>query len=251
MSTRLRHVVLVGQHLDAEAKVLSEVLGIEEAFREPPGLGLDMENIVMPIGSSFIEICVGTKPGAPARRYMQTAGPGGYMVLLQFPDFEAARAQAQAHGARLVWEFDSGGHRECHLHPRDVGGAIVGIEWSRDWTEWRWAGTSWRSHVRPDSVTGLAGVTISTADPAALSQRWADLFGLQLDRQGDGSIEAKLGDQSIRFSYWPRPDSRLTGIDLRAVDAHGVRRRAAAAGCPVHDGDVLLAGVRFRLLEAG
>lgn len=249
MDTRVRHVVLVGRDLDAEAGLLGRVLGIEEAFREPPGLGLDMRNIVMPVGEDFLEVCVGAHGNAPARRYVQAAGPGGYMVLLQVADFEAARDRARAQGVRLVWEYECDGHRECHLHPADVGGAIVGIEWSRVRADWRWAGTDWRSHVRTDSVTGLAAVTLSSSDPAALAARWAAILGLAPVAMPDGSRQASLGGQLIRFAHWPQARSRLTGIDLLAADAAGVRRRAAAAGCQVLDGRVLAGGVSFGLVE--
>jgi hypothetical protein len=247
---RLRHVVLVGDDLEPEARLLATVLGIEEVFREPEGLGLDMRNVVMPVGSSFLEICVGSKPDAPASRYVRANGAGGYMVLLQYPEFEPARDRARSHGARPVWEFDSEEQRECHLHPKDVAGAIVGIEWSRTWDDWRWAGPDWRSGVRTDSVTELAGVTISAADPAALSQRWSDVLGLGSVTRAGRALEAVLGDKVIRFAPWDQPGSRLTGVDLRAADADGVRRRAHDAGCPVKDGAVQLAGVKFRLLDA-
>jgi Glyoxalase-like domain len=249
MQMRLRHVVLVGRDLEPESRQLADVLGIEEAFREPPGLGLDMANIVMPIGTSFIEICVGTHAEAPARRYLERAGPGGYMVLLQFPGFEPARERARSRGARFVWEYDCDVQRECHLHPADVGGTMVGVEWSKNWEDWRWAGPQWRSHVRTDSVTGLAAATISAADPGAVSERWAELFGIEPVTQPDGSLEAAVGDQLIRFSQWQQQGSRLTGIDLRAADAAGIRRRAGAAGCEVDDGKVVVAGIEVRLLE--
>jgi Glyoxalase-like domain len=245
---RLRHIVLVGRDLEPESCLLARVLGIAEAFREPPGLGLEMENVVMPIGTSFIEICVGTHQNAPARRYLESAGPGGYMVLLQFPDFEAARERARSHGARLVWEYESDVQRECHLHPMDVGGAIVGVEWSKVWDDWRWAGAQWRSHVRKDSVTGLAGATISASDPVAVAKRWAELFGLMPEMRPDGSVEATLGEQVIRFSRWEKSGARLTGVDLRAADPGGIVRRARAAGCELHGGKPVVAGVEFSLL---
>ena len=61
-----------------------------------------------------------------------------------------------------------------HLHPRDVGGALVSIDQPVPSGAWRWGGP-WTAHAETGTVTGIAGLDIAADDPAAMRARWADL----------------------------------------------------------------------------
>jgi hypothetical protein len=246
---RVRHIVLVVDDIDSTSRELGSVLDIEEVFREPPGLDLEMVNAVLALPNGFLEVCAGTNADAPPSRYLAKAGsPGGYMVLLQFPDFEVARKRAEDAGARVVFEYDTEDHRECHLHPADTGAAIVGIEWSRRWEDWRWAGTEWQGRDHRGAVSSLAGIRISAADPAAIARRWQQLFGIGFGVEADRYV-ADLAEPGIVIEPWDRPSSRVTGIDLRVTDAAAILGRARALGLPVGQSSVQMLGVDFSLIE--
>ncbi len=67
--------------------------------------------------------------------------------------------------------------RGRHLHPGDIGGAIVSLDETHPSGSWYWAGPDWMAHTDNDVVTSIAGYTIAVDDPEAVTARWAQ-FGL-------------------------------------------------------------------------
>jgi len=50
-------------------------------------------------------------------------------------------------GVRVVWTADLPDIAATHLHPGDVPGAIVSLDWAVPEQSWRWAGPSWTGRV--------------------------------------------------------------------------------------------------------
>ena len=99
----------------------------------------------MPIGNQLLEVVSPKEENTSAGRLLdRQGGDGGYMVILQTDDLAGARARAEAGGARVVWELALDDIATVHLHPRDVGGAIVSLDESKNPDDWRWAGPGWR-----------------------------------------------------------------------------------------------------------
>ncbi|MFV0306492.1 MAG: hypothetical protein ACK5OX_01970 [Desertimonas sp.] len=111
-----------------------------------------------------------------------------------------------------------------HLHPRDLGGAILSIDGTDQWGEWPWAGPEWRDHVRTDVVTDLLAVEIQAEQPATMAERWAAVLGVPAANvDGDPTIE--LDEGAIRFVR--ADDGRgegVRGIDLAAAPGTPERR---------------------------
>ena len=81
-----------------------------------------------------------------------------------------------------------------HLHPKDVGGAILSIDETADWLDWPWAGSMWRDHVRTEVVSDLVAVEIQADDPATMAGRWAAVLGV-----GRSGSVVLLNEGEIRF----------------------------------------------------
>lgn len=81
-----------------------------------------------------------------------------------------------------------------HLHPKDVGGAILSIDETVDWLDWPWAGSMWRDHVRTHVVSDLVAVEIQAHDPAVMAERWAAVLGV-----GRSGPVVLLNEGEIRF----------------------------------------------------
>ena len=79
-------------------------------------------------GDQFIELISPLKDGTAAGRHLGRRGEGGYMLILQTDDFDRDRARIRALGVRTVWEKELPDIRAMHLHPKDIGGAIVSID---------------------------------------------------------------------------------------------------------------------------
>lgn len=96
------------------------------------------------------------------------------MAIYEVDDLAARDAQLSERGVRVVWRVDLPDIASRHLHPRDVGGALVSIDQPVPAGAWRWGGP-WTAHGETDTVTAIAGLDIAAADPAAMRARWADL----------------------------------------------------------------------------
>src|SRR5207302_1544425 len=74
------------------------------------------------------------------RRIDKRRGDGGYMVILQTANLRADRARLAALGVRIVWQVELDDIATAHLHPRDLGGAIVSLDQPVPPESWRWGG---------------------------------------------------------------------------------------------------------------
>ena len=250
---RLRQIALVGQDLDAAEADIRAILGLDYAY-DDPGVGkFGLKNAVFPIGETFLEVVSPKQAGTTAGRLLEKrGGDGGYMVILQVRDIAEARAGIAAAGARVVEQADLQGGTVAmsHVHPKDVGGAILSLDYMHPWTRWEWGGPVWREHVRTDVSTGIVGAELQGSDPAAMARRWGEVLGRAPDRIGD-AWRIELDGGEIRFV--PATDGRGEGLgrfDVAVRDPDAVRAVAKARGKLGEDGDIVLSGTRVRLVQA-
>ena len=117
-----------------------------------------MHNALLTIGDQFLEVVSPTTAGTTAGRLLdKRGGDGGYMAIFEVDDLDRRVAALDDAGVRVVWRVDLPDIRARHLHPRDVGGAIVSIDQPVPNGSWRWAGP-WRPHAETSVVTAIAGV---------------------------------------------------------------------------------------------
>ncbi len=101
----------------------------------------------MPVGDTFLEVVSPKQEGTTAGRFLERqGGDAGYMVILQTDEsMDDFRRRMQRLGVRVVWTADHDDIRGTHLHPKDVGGAILSVDWASPAESWRWAGPEWRA----------------------------------------------------------------------------------------------------------
>ena len=249
---RLRQIALVGQDLAACEADIRAILGLDYAY-DDPGVGkFGLKNAVFPIGETFLEVVSPKQAGTTAGRLIEKrGGDGGYMVILQVEDIKAARAGIAAAGARVVEEADLQGGTVAmtHVHPRDVGGAILSLDYMYPWDRWEWGGKVWREHVRTDVSTGIVGAELQADDPAAMAKRWAEVLRLEATQEG-GAWRIALDGSEIRFALIA--DGRGEGLgafDVAVRDPAAVKAAAKARGA-LSGENVVLAGTRVRLVQA-
>jgi hypothetical protein len=241
----IRQIALVARDLEPTVEALCEALDVEVCFHDPGVSAFGLHNALMNLGDDFLEVVSPTEEGTTAGRLLDrrrdagahAAGDGGYMVILQTSDLEADRTRMKDLGVRVVWEVAFDDMATLHLHPRDVGAAIVSLDWADPPESWRWAGPSWQTQRRGDRVRGIAGATLSAKDPAAMAARWADVVGGEAKQQEDGAWTIGL-DRGQRLRFVPAEGAdgeALVGLDLAAQDGAGAR-------------ELDLCGVRIRLL---
>jgi glyoxalase-like protein len=249
---RLRQIALVAKDLQKVVDDLCAVLGIEVCFHDPGVEEFGLHNALMPIGTSFLEVVSPLREGTTAGRLLERRrGDGGYMVIVQTDDLAGARKRVEELGVRIVWQVELPDAATIHLHPRDVGAAIVSFDQMKPPDSWRWAGPEWREHVHTDVTRRLVGAELQSADPAALAKRWSQVFGRPERACPDGSHELALDVGRLRFV--PDRDGRgegVSGIDVEVMDPTEVLHRARARGLSATADSVELCGTRVRLVRA-
>ena len=269
---RLRQIALAATDLAAVVEELTSVLGIEVGFRDP-GVGVfGLENAVMPVGETFLEVVSPVRDDAPASRWIaRRGGDAGYMVILQCDDLAAQDrevARAEGAGALKVWEGEHEGGRTAHFHPRVQGGrlgsrptrsepqaseerapaglgAILSFDAMPAWDEWVWAGPTWRDHVRTATTTAITGAELASGDPEKLAARWGEIVGVApvFDAEGRPALALPRGGRLV-FVPGDAGDA-LVGVELALADPQGFAARARERGVLGADGAATIAGVRF------
>lgn len=226
---RLRQVAFVATDLTSTESELSDALGLDLCFRDP-GVGeFGLHNALFSIGDRFLEIVSPTQPGTTAGRLLERRnGDGGYMVILQTDDLEAFRRRLAEQNVRIVYEAVTEGIVGLHLHPRDLGSAILSIDRADDPAEWPWAGSQWRDHQRSDVVTDLVGVELQADDPQATANRWAGVLGREAKAIERG-FSVALDDAELRFVA--DSDGRGPGVSAIDVQAAQSERRGSTIDC--------------------
>jgi hypothetical protein len=243
---RLRQIALVGADLAACAKDIEAVLGVRNPY-DDPGVGTyGLRNAVWAVGNTFLEVVSPKQPGTTAGRLIEKrGGDGGYMVILQVRDLAAARKTAADAGARIVEQIDRDGVAATHYHPRDVGGAILSLDWMDPWERWEWGGPNWEANAVPGMA--IVGAELQAEDPAAMAGRWSEALGRPAERDG-GLWRIALEGSEVRFV--PLRNVRgegLVGLDVTLPNPSFARKKAQHRGLTDIAGEVVLCGTRVYL----
>lgn len=215
MPLRIRQIVLAARDLESAVKQAHDALGVDVIYRDPGVEKFGLVNALMPIGDQFLEIVSPTRADTAAGRHLERHGDSAYMLILQTDDLARERARLAQLGVRIVWESTHPDMRAVHLHPKDIGAAIVSLDEATPPSSWRWAGPQWRP---AQGASGkIVDATIATREPAALARRWAAVLGLEqppkrvddahrLEIDG-GTLRFVLGDAEriVQFGVQPSP----------------------------------------------
>lgn len=231
---RLRQVCLVAADLGREAARIERALGVAECYRDANVARYGLENVLFPVGSSFIEIVSPTRPGTTAGRFLERhGGRYGYMVILDCDDPERRQRRAEALGIRVANVIRHDAYLGVQLHPKDTGAAM--IEFNRTvggedpMGPYAPAGPDWQRAIRNDLTRSLRAVEIECPDPDALTSHW----GRILERRVTARTIA-LDTGEIRFIPSARKEAVFAGVELSAAKLSTIE----------------LCGVRFRLVDA-
>jgi hypothetical protein len=196
---RLRQVALVARDCGQVAGELGQTFGWAPPFHDP-GVGqFGLTNAVFAAGDTFVEVVAPVQPGTTAGRYLdRRGGDGGYMAIFQVPDLAEARQRVAELGVRVVWTADLPDIAGTHLHPRDVPGAIVSLDWAAPEQSWHWAGPAWTGQAPGHAPGGVTGLTIEVIDPAAAARRWAEVLGVAVAADGH-TVALEAAGQRLRF----------------------------------------------------
>ena len=220
---RIRQIVFVVGDLAGSSRRLAELFGLDSPFRDPGVAEFGIDNAVFAFGDQFVELVSPVRPGTAAGRHLERRGEGGYMVIVQTDDFDAARARLRALGVRTVWQKDLPDIRAMHLHPKDIGGAIVSIDAPVPASSWRWGGPSWRVQEGARGGQRVVGVTVEAAEPRAMAARWAEVLGRAAPVPHADAMRVALDDGAIDFVGARESGEGIAGFTLRVAEEAAVR----------------------------
>lgn len=247
---RLRQIALVAGELDPVVDLICGVLGIEVSFNDP-GVGkYGLINAVMPLGNTYLEVVAPSQPDTTAGRLLdRRGGDGGYMVIIQVDELESHMTRMESLGVRVVDAVDYEGVSGRHLHPKDVGAAILSLDKMDPPESWKWAGQGWEEKVHTDVVGEIVGVDLQSTDTEALAKKWSDVLDCPASKQ-DNQYVIQMDKGFVRVV--PDTDGRGDGvcglhIEVKGLDA--LTQRAADRGLTMQDNSVDMCGTTFHFVK--
>ena len=235
---RLRQVCLVAANLEREAARIGSLFDLEVCYRDPNVAKYGLENVLFPVGTTFLEIVSPTRAATTAGRFLERhGGRHGYMVILDCDDPERYRRRAEALGVRVANLIRHHAYFGVQLHPKDTGAAMLEFNSTVDGANplgpYAPAGPNWQRAIRTERVRSIAGIEIEAPDPDGISARWASILERPVQDAGEGRRRISLDAGTIDFVPSSGREEVFTTVNLEAA--------------PGVDGVFEACGVRFRL----
>jgi hypothetical protein len=253
MYLRLRQVCFVSRDLAAVRDELVEVLDLSPCASDPHAESFGLENVLIPVGTSFLEIVSPIQQGTTAGRYLaRRNGDGGYMAIFDSDEIDLWRRHIAAIGVREAAFLEYEGFNAVQMHPRDTGGPLLEINRTVGGSDlcgnYVPAGSSWRNHVRTARVAGILGVEIQANAPDELASRWASILMRNDPVPFEEEWHVTVDNAVLRFVR--DSDGRgegLSGIDVATNDPVAIRGAAQRRGLTIQGDSILVGGVRCYL----
>ena len=121
------HVGIAVPDLDAAVEEYQRLLGVEPSHRERVE-DQGVEEVLFPLGSSFVQLLGALGPDTPVGRSLARRGPGLHHIAYRVDDVAASLAHLHGEGAELIDEQPRPGSRDtliAFVHPRSMGGVLV------------------------------------------------------------------------------------------------------------------------------
>ena len=251
---RIRQIVFAAHDLAAGRGALASLLGLGTPFRDPGVAEFGIDNAVFAFGDQFIEVISPMQAGSACGRHLARHGDSGYMLILQTDDLARERERFTNLGVRSIWSAAFDDISAMHLHPKDVGGAIVSVDEARPAVSWRWGGPNVQQQAGARSGGRVCGIALRAREPLALAQRWAQVLGRPEPARHGPGWRVMLTDGFADFRPSTNGIDGVAGFTLEAPNPEVTLGRARAAGLQVAGPIVTLLGCELtieQLFSAG
>ena len=247
---RIRQLVLVAEDRDKVVNDLCNLFKIEVAFYDPGIIHFGLENAVIPVGDTFLEVVSPVQENTTAGRYLERRkGDGGYMVIVQTEDLAKEKERVESEGIQIVWNADRTEEeiraQGIHLHPRELG-TILSLDTMDPPSSWLWASTNWEEKVNTEVSNCLNGVHLQSKDPEAMMRKWEKALGREGTYENNQFV-IKLNESRVVFVE--DSDGRGEGIEsfeISVKDKEGVIKSSEDLGL-YFNGEVQIGGAKFLL----
>lgn len=249
---RLRQLCLVAGNLAEVENDLCAVFDVHPCHRDPEVAHFGLHNVLIPFGTSFVEVVAPLREGTAAGRYLdRRKGNGGYMVILDSETLTRWRTHVDAIDVRIAAALAIGGYEGMQLHPRDTGGTLLEVNTTLNGSDLHgpyWpAGPHWCDAVSDARVLGITGAVLQADDPAALARHWGRILQRTVEQAADHWY-LRVDNATLRFvAVQDDRGEGLAGIELAVRDIAAIRTAAEARGLAMDGASIFVGGVRFFL----
>lgn len=125
--TQIDHVGIAVEDLDSAVERYRRTLGVEPAHRERVE-SQGVEEVLLPVGTSFVQLLGALGPDTPVGRFLERRGPGVHHIGFRVDDVASAIDQLRGEGVRLIDDTPRAGSRGttiAFVHPKGMGGVLV------------------------------------------------------------------------------------------------------------------------------
>lgn len=252
---RIRQIALVAAELDPVVEDLCTVLGLEVCFHDPGVAQFGLKNALMAVGDTFLEVVCPVEESTTAGRFLERrGGDSGYMVIVQTEDLAEDRRRLEALGVRVVFDVALDDIATIHLHPRDVGGAILSLDQPEPAWSWRWAGPDWEKKMRSDRSRRIVGATLEAEDPETLAGRWSEVLARPLRWDGDTTRTLAFDEGGLAFETSAAGrGAGVSAVRIEVADDEAAKscRASAEERGLFRKGQIIIGGTRFELVRSG
>ena len=247
---RLRQLVLVTKEIDSLTEKICDLFELRTTFNDPELIHFGLENRIIPVGDTFLEIVSPVKENTSAERFLsKRKGDSGYMVIVDVNDFENEKKRLKENKFKVIWHEKRYVHgiyaQALHLHPKQIGGAILSLDSMVPNSAWLWAGTDWRKDVNQSLVKTIKGVVLQSPIPETLCAKWEIALGKK--RAEGENLSICLNKSEIKFVK--DKDLNGEGINAFIISTNKLKKintRAEKRGF-IKDSRIQLGGVCFLL----
>jgi hypothetical protein len=246
---RLRQICLVAPALEPSVGDIAAIMGLSICYRDPNVGAYGLENALLPVGTTLLEMVAPVKDNTAAGRFLDKInGHGGYMAIFSCDDPTRYRRHAESVGVRTAHVIDRSTFFGIQLHPRDCRAAFIDFNHMIGTADepkgaYAPAGPDWQKAIRTDRTQALTGIELESPDPADLAKHWANIIQVPV-KQGDVP-QFSVGDAVFRFT---RGKSEVLGsLDFKVADLKTVLDAARAKGYDVKNDSFHIGGVNFRV----
>ena len=123
----LDHVAVAVHDLDDSLDAYRRLYGVEPLYREVVD-DQGVEEAMIPVGGSFIQLLEPRGPDTPVGRFLERRGEGLHHIAFAVPDVTAALTHLEAEGAKLVDRRPrrgGGGKQIAFVHPSTANGTLI------------------------------------------------------------------------------------------------------------------------------
>jgi len=129
MLTKIDHIAVVVQDLDAALRVYRDGFGLSLArVEEVPAEHVKVAFLPLPAGSGEIELVQPTDEASGIARYLAKRGEGVHHICFQVDDIQAAMAELAAGGLQILEStprLGSQGQKYVFVHPKTAHGVLI------------------------------------------------------------------------------------------------------------------------------